>query len=402
MRRKWIYYAVTAVFLAYAAWMLGPYLRSTIVRDSSVTTWSRKTVAPIAGRIVSELPEAGSRIGPDGHVATIRNTLLLREDRAVEDTRDRALEAESQIAETKEYLADLKALETDRLAAKTRHAELFTAQLRTEIENLRDELAVNSDRMDVLQRIVNRQRDLIKRGATAKASLDEALLRVSEMEALRARLEAQLGLARLRQESAADGVYITANGETPDWLRYGELEIKLEERRARHQLHLVEADLDEAREDLEAELKTLAELAEAIATAPSGSLVFSVHAAPDATVQPGDEIVEWIDCSVLLVDVPVSDAELPLIKSGMPAEVVLEGEPKARAATVRMTRGSSAALGRTDLAAVAKGRTEGVAQALLTLDAEPTEFARCPVGRAAYVSFPGIGLIDVLRARLRL
>lgn len=402
MRKKWFYYAAFLAFFAYAAWMLGPYLRSTIVRDSSVTTWSRAAVAPIAGRIVSGLPEANSLVGPDGHVAIIRNTLLLGENRAVEDTRDRALQAEALIAETKDYLADLVALEENRLAAKARHSEMFIAQLKTQIENLRNELVVNSEHIAVLQRIVKRQQDLIGRGATAKASLDEALLRVSEMKAAQAGLEAMLGLALLREQSAEDGVYITADGETPGWLRYGELEIKLEERRARHQLHAAEAELDEAREDLEAELKTLSELGEATVDVPPGSQVFSVLAAPDATVQPGDEIIEWIDCAVLLVDVPVSDAELPLIRPGMPAEVVLEGEPQVRTATVQMTRGSSATLGRDDLAAVAKGRTEGVAQVLLTLDAAPSEFEHCPVGRAAYVEFPDVGLIDVLRARLRL
>ena len=67
-----------------------------------------------------------------------------------------------------------------------------------------------------------------------------------------------------------------------------------------------------------------------------------------------------------------------------------------------MTRGSTATLGRHDLAALAKGRSDGVAQVLLKLDGDPGEFDRCPVGRAAYVEFPGVGLIDVIRARLRL
>ncbi len=39
---------------------------------------------------------------------------------------------------------------------------------------------------------------------------------------------------------------------------------------------------------------------------------------------------------------------------------------------------------------------------LLTLGTDPSEFDRCPVGRAAYVEFPDVGLIDILRARLRL
>jgi hypothetical protein len=69
---------------------------------------------------------------------------------------------------------------------------------------------------------------------------------------------------------------------------------------------------------------------------------------------------------------------------------------------VLLARGSASTLGRADLAALAKGRHEGVAQVLLELPHDPEEFQSCPVGRAAYVDFPGIGLIDVIQARLRL
>ena len=55
-----------------------------------------------------------------------------------------------------------------------------------------------------------------------------------------------------------------------------------------------------------------------------------------------------------------------------------------------------------DLAAVAKGREKGDAQALLKLDADPSDFASCPVGRAAYVHFPNAGLFAVLLGRLGL
>lgn len=67
-----------------------------------------------------------------------------------------------------------------------------------------------------------------------------------------------------------------------------------------------------------------------------------------------------------------------------------------------MTRGSAATLGREDLAAIAKGRQAKGAQVLLDISHEAETFNSCPVGRAAYVNFPDIGLIDVVRARLRL
>ncbi|MEH6478390.1 MAG: hypothetical protein V7727_22045, partial [Sneathiella sp.] len=54
-----------------------------------------------------------------------------------------------------------------------------------------------------------------------------------------------------------------------------------------------------------------------------------------------------------------------------------------------------------DLAAIAKGRGEGTAQILLEFSHERENFDECPVGRAAYVDFPEVGILDVIRARLR-
>jgi hypothetical protein len=61
----------------------------------------------------------------------------------------------------------------------------------------------------------------------------------------------------------------------------------------------------------------------------------------------------------------------------------------------------AATLGPSDLAAVAKGRTPGVAQVLSRLDPTPADLAACPVGRAAFVHFPGVNVWTMVRARLR-
>jgi HlyD family secretion protein len=402
MGRKWVYIVAVILFIAYASIMIWPYLRSTIVRDASVTTWSRSAVAPIAGRIISELPETGSAIGLDGLVAIVRNNLLLQQAQAVEDTRDKAVAAETQIKEAKDYLAALRKLESGRIAVRDRNGEAFMAQLDTRITNLHREMNINSDRLDVLQRISDRQQSLVFRGAGSDAAMDEVLLRLSESHSRRAELQASLEFAELRRRFAEEGVYIDEDGSTPEWIRYGELDLQLEMQQAEHRLHGAEVELQKAQKDYEVEQATLTELREARVLAPPGSLVFSVLVSPDDTVVPGERIIEWIDCDFLLVDVPVSDAELPLIQKGSLAHVILEGERTTREAKVLLTRGSSAVLERVDLVATAKGRTPGVAQVLLKLDADPLEFEQCPVGRAAYVDFPGIGLLDVLRARLRL
>lgn len=137
-------------------------------------------------------------------------------------------------------------------------------------------------------------------------------------------------------------------------------------------------------------------------TAPPGALVWSLIASPGATVQPGTPIASWINCSIMLVDVPVSDVELALLRKGSPARVVIEGERRTRHGSVFITRGAAATIGADDLAALAKGRHPGIGQVLVKLEPSPADVEACPIGVAAYVDFPEIGIVDMLRARLRL
>ena len=65
-------------------------------------------------------------------------------------------------------------------------------------------------------------------------------------------------------------------------------------------------------------------------------------------------------------------------------------------------RGSASTLGADDLAAIAKGRHPGIGQVIVRLPRDPAEIAACPIGHAAHVDFPEIGLIQVILARLRL
>jgi HlyD family secretion protein len=109
--------------------------------------------------------------------------------------------------------------------------------------------------------------------------------------------------------------------------------------------------------------------------APSGSLVRSVLARPGAAVGVGTPVAEWIDCDVILVDVPVSDLEVGLLRKGMLADVVLEGETQVRQGSVLLTRGAASVLGSADLAALAKGRGDGSKQVILRLEHTPEDVA---------------------------
>ena len=170
-------------------------------------------------------------------------------------------------------------------------------------------------------------------------------------------------------------------------------------------------DLDIPSQDLHPALQRLAAAAarqafelisESPILAPPGSLVWSVLAGAGAAVEVGTPVAEWIDCDVILVDVPVSDVEVALLRKGMPADVVLEGETEVRKGTVVLTRGAASILGSADLAALAKGGGAGRGQAILSLEHAAQDAEDCPIGVAAWVDFPEITVIDELRARLRL
>jgi hypothetical protein len=81
--------------------------------------------------------------------------------------------------------------------------------------------------------------------------------------------------------------------------------------------------------------------------------------------------------------------------------VVIEGERPTHG-TVILLRGAAATLGAADLAALAKGRRPNIGQAIVRLDPSDEEVAACPIGHSAYVDFPGVSIVDLARARLRI
>jgi multidrug resistance efflux pump len=135
--------------------------------------------------------------------------------------------------------------------------------------------------------------------------------------------------------------------------------------------------------------------------APPDSYIWSLIASAGAFVLPGTPIASFVNCGFMLVDVPVSDVELALLETDAPARVVIEGDRTVRLGKVYLTRGAAATVGADDLAALAKGRHPGVGQVLVKLEPSAADIEACPIGAAAYVDFPEIGVIDMLRARLR-
>lgn len=398
-----IFILAVVAFLVYLAWMMGPYLRSIIVRDAAITAWTRFAIAPIDGVISSDLPRVSSQVGDDGHMFSINNPLLFKETAAVQSARSRLDMARIRQQELSEQVLEIQTMEDNRLRLKSAYAGAFKAEIQSEIENYERQAEVLGERIQILQRLIERQESLESVEALSEAVLDETKLRVSDLLQQEAQVIAQLKLARLRQQLASEGVYVSAEGDDPGWVRESEVTLRLESYQLRHRLTEANVEVKDTEALLEVEEALLERLTNAEVTAPPGSFIERVHTIPGATVKAGDTILEWANCQQLLVDVPVSDAEVALLAPGMPAEVVMEGERAAREGVIEFLRGSSAIIGRESLVAVAKGRgTRKSAQAVVRLTTQASPGEACPIGRAAFVEFPDVGVIDVILARLRL
>ena len=249
--------------------------------------------------------------------------------------------------------------------------------------------------------VLDRQQDLLNRGSGTQAKLDSALIPLGELQLRQIELKSELNIAKLRLASADEGLFIMLDGSTPNWVEQNELQLQLESKQARRELQLSRTQLGETLNDLMKAQGTLDQLEESNVKAPPGSVVLRVAVSPGSTVLTGARLVEWIDCSHLIIDVPVPGVQLAFLKPGSEARVLIEGEVDFRSGEVILTRGSAAILDRSDLAAVAANREEDDAQVLVQLE-DSRGFAQCPVGRSAFVEFPDIGMFDVLRTRLRL
>jgi multidrug resistance efflux pump len=397
---RWVYLVGLLAFLAYAGWIMGPYLRSIIVRDATVTTWLNLSASPIEGRVEWRPIAIGQKVEADGVILQVENHHLSRH--GLEEHEIRVGLARGRVQELENFLAEIEQLDHERADLKAQYARTFRAQLDAEIASLGRKIAVYTNRLEVMRKIAARKVTLASKGLVSDIVADEDALRVSTLEFDLTELQEHLDQAQVRRQAADKGVFINANGEDPAWVRGSRMELKLEKKRARLELRQAKAELNLAEADVTDAKTDIERLSKATVRVPPGSILWSKPVATGETVESGQTVAEWLDCGVLMIDVPVADAEVPLIEPGMEADVVLEGETVTRRAKVLITRGSASTLGRDDLAAVAKGRRDGVAQVLLDFSSEHEGFAECPVGRAAYVHFDDVGLIDVIRARLRL
>jgi hypothetical protein len=380
--------------------MLWPYFAATLVRGSAITAWSHVATAPIQGRAPAILPQLGSKVGADGVIIEIANDLL--DPAPVRMAEATLASARTRLAAANDYMDSVQALDGQRRDLMKRYAADYRADVEAEIVAREARVTLLAAMVASAMAIADRTRTVSDKGYRSQDYVDDSKIRVAEAEAGLAAERMALDRLRRRRAASYEGLFLGADGSSLNWAYGSWLDSKTEIKGARLQAEQARSAELEAEQALETAREAFRLKQKAAVLAPPGSTIRSIIVGKQASVGPGDPIGRWIDCDDLFVDAPISDAALPLIPINSKAEIILEGEGKWREAHVVALRGAAEIIDVADLAAVAKGREKGDAQALLKLDADPRDFASCPVGRAAYVHFPSAGLFAVLLSRLGL
>ncbi len=390
---------LTVLALFVGAISFAPTAYWLLSRDAAVTTWINQATSSIKGNIITPLPLPGSIVGQNGHIVEVADDQadrgdILRAEAAVE-----AAEAEVRTLEAYASSIDETVLAWDQRAET--YAVAFRKKLEINAKGLRREIEALKDRLELAKSSAERAGKLSNRGYTSEADEELARQTVLDISESLAAKQKELAEIELRLDQARQGVYFDEFGRNPDWAFQSRDRIKLTQEEAQERLQHAKVLLERARLDLQAAEQSHIDQSQATVRAPAGSIIWSRIAGEGAAVTPGVPIVSWIDCSKLLVDVPVSDILVSLVDPGDLAKVTLEGENHPRDAVVVLKRGAAATLGKDDLAAIASGHDSQTAQVLLRMTAEmPTD--PCPVGQAASIDFVDVSFYDIVVAFLRL
>jgi CRP/FNR family cyclic AMP-dependent transcriptional regulator len=398
--RRFGYAIVGLVLLIYTGVAITPYLQSVLIRDAIVTTWINTATAPIAGNLAAPPLPVGHEVEADGHVADVKNEHL--DDSAVARAEAEAAQAGRLVAERERHLQHLRQLSAEWQERFSHYVQSFRENLQLAAERERRQLELLEERLQLARAELQRMAQLQKGGNVASSAAEQAEADVIDLQLQQAEHEKTLADLDVRLRGSTRGVYLAADGKEADWAYRGRDQLTLEIARAERELGAARATLEQARASVQAGREGLARQASAAVLAPPGSVIWSVPAGTDTALNAGDPIVQWIDCSVVLVDVPVSDLEAALLRDDMGARVMLDGEPEPRLGRILHIRGSASTLGRDDLAAVADRASGRGGQVIVELKPEPEHSKDCRIGRGAFVDFPDISVIDWLRAWLRI
>ena len=366
-------------------------------RDAAVTSWLSLATAPIGGTLEGFDTRIGQQVGASGDVTTIVNRSVDRSGVIRAEGNERR--AEARLVQLRLYQERVTLLAREWSERRARYAEGFRRDLDIDIQDLDKRLALLKERVALADASAQRRRSLRVSGTASQADEDVATSSHRELQVSMTQMENALARVRERRRLAGEGVYLQADAKEPEWSWRSLDEINLEAARANRALSDAQEELATARAILADERRNLEALSTATIRIPPLMTLWSAPVSDGATVRQGEKLFSWIDCKVLLVDVPVTETLAALLQEGMPATVLLEGDSRSHAGTVLLTRGASSRIGGDDLASLSRGHKSWSAQAVVEIT-DTAGLPECPLGRRAFVGFPQIRLVQYLRAYL--
>lgn len=364
-------------------------------RDAAVTSWLNEATAPIAGTVEGFETRIGQQVDPAGPVATLVNHSADRSGVIRAEGQERR--ADARLTQINQYRDRVTRLAKEWAERRVRYADGFRRDLDLEIQDLNQRLALLKERVELADASARRRRSLRATGTASQADEDIATSTHRELQVSLTQMEKALERVRERRRLAEQGVFLQQDGKEPEWSWRSLDEIELEVARASRAVTDAQEELATARVLLADERKNLAAVSTAPIRVPPSMTLWSSAVGNNSAVKQGDKLFLWIDCRVLLVDVPVTETLAALLQEGMRAVVLLEGDPASHPASVLLTRGASSRIGRSELASTSRGHKTWTAQALVAIG-DSAAISGCPIGRRAFVSFPDIRLFQYLKA----
>jgi multidrug resistance efflux pump len=279
-----------------------------------------------------------------------------------------------------------------------KYADGFRSDLALSVEELTQRIVLLRERTALAEATTRRKGALRVSGNASQADEDAAISTHRELQATLTDTTKELDRVRNRRDLAGQGVFLLEDGKEPEWSWRSMDEIRLESARTARAIRDAQRELETAKASLAKEQGNLLAASSAPLTIPAGATIWSVAATEGAFVERGEQLLTWIDCSRLMVDVPVTETTATLIEEGARAEVTVDGEDRRRAAVVVMSRASSSPLPKGELISARSWR-QSSAQVLVRL-ADGERFQGCPVGRRAFVRFPDLRIMQFVRAYL--
>jgi multidrug resistance efflux pump len=374
-----------------------PHARSLIVRNAVTTAYLFSLKAPISGQVQDISVVAGS-VSKEGEPL-----LSLRNDR-VDGSRVARLEvitgrAQEEVNQLRGQLESVRALARTRKLEYENNIKSVKQDVLSQLQTASDRTQARAAALKDAQGKLERARRLFDEGQlspseleTAEAVYQDARAEHSAIELQRLRLSERLEEIDLGvfQVNIPDGVLMT---------RQATQELGLEVMRLERELERSEANLQAIIAETQAAREAYNKRSEAELRLQPGKTVWKVHATAGTWVDEGDTLLEFVDCSGLMLDIAVDDATLELIEPGHKVRLRLFGSFTYRSAEVILVRGS-AGMGATSVLA-AEVRNRGSREGRVLARLGPSELASkpgssCGIGRTAYADFEDLNLFEIL------